>query len=217
MSPLSRAAVALALLALAACSQQGPAEKAVDAAESALAAVHEDAVKYVPDEYKAVKADLDRARELIKAGKYSEALDAIAKVPERASTLATHAAESKAKLAEKLQGDWKGLTDTVPGMVSSVEAKMAELAAAKKLPAGMDKAVLDDAAQGLARAKEAWATANEKFAAGDYEQAVANALGTQTLARKLMVVLGMAPAEDASVEAPAPGAAPAAAPAQAPN
>ena len=76
MSPLSRAVAALALLALAACSQQGPAEKAVDAAESALAAVHEDAVKYVPDEYKAVKADLDRARESIKAGKCAQALAA---------------------------------------------------------------------------------------------------------------------------------------------
>ncbi len=212
MSPLSRAVAALALLALAACSQQGPAEKAVDAAESALAAVHEDAVKYVPDEYKAVKADLDRARESIKAGKYAEALDAIAKVPERASTLATHAAEAKATLAEKLKGDWKGLTDTVPGMVSSVEAKLAELSATKKLPEGMDKALLDDAALTLTRAKEAWATANEKFAAGDFEQAVANALGTRTLTQKLMVVLGMAPAEEAPAEAPASPAAPAQAP-----
>ena len=36
---------------LAACSQQKPAEQAVDAAASALSAVNDEAVKYLPGEY----------------------------------------------------------------------------------------------------------------------------------------------------------------------
>ena len=56
------AAALAAVLALAACSQKDPAREAIDAAEGALNAVYEDAGKYLPERYAAVKADLDAAR-----------------------------------------------------------------------------------------------------------------------------------------------------------
>lgn len=199
------AAAVLALTALSACSQQGPAEKAVAAAESALAAVNGEALKYVPDEYKAVKAELDKAREAIKAGNYAEAIAAVQNVPAQAATLAAHAADAKAKLAEKLKGDWEGLASSVPGMVQAVETKLTELASKAKLPKGMDKAMVDEATTELTRAKAAWDTASQQFAAGDFEQAVANAMATQTITKKLMVGLGLAPAEPPAADAaPAP-------------
>lgn len=202
------AAAVLALATVAACSQQAPAEKAVAAAESALAAVNDEAVKYVPDEYKTVKAELDKAREALTAGNYAEAIAAVQNVPAQAATLAAHAADAKAKLAEKLKGDWEGLASSVPGMVQAVEAKLTELASKTKLPKGMDKAMIDEATTELTRAKAAWDTASQKFAAGDFEQAVANAMATQTITQKLMVALGLAPAEPPlAADAPAPAAA----------
>lgn len=192
-----------AIATLGACSQQKPAEQAVAAAESALAAVSEDAIKYVPGEYKRVKAELDSARKAIKDGKYADALAAVQKVPAEASALAAHAAEAKARFDEKLKGDWQNLTSSVPGMVSSVEAKLTELGSLRKLPEGIDKPWIDDATAQLTSAKQAWTTAQERLAAGDIEQAIAHALVTQTLAKKLMVALGLAPPEPAPAESPA--------------
>lgn len=61
------AAVVLGALLAAACSQKDPAQKALDAAEGALAAVHEDAMKYVPEQYDAVKSQLNDARAAFQA------------------------------------------------------------------------------------------------------------------------------------------------------
>ena len=65
--------VALAMLALlaAGCSQKDPAAEAIDAAESALQAVYEDAQKYVPDRYAEVKAELEAARKAFDEERYA--------------------------------------------------------------------------------------------------------------------------------------------------
>ncbi len=94
------AAIVLGALFFAACSQKDPAAKALDAAESALAAVHEDAMKYVPEQYDAVKSQLNTAREAFQAEKYGDALTSVKDIPAKAKELAD-AAASRKKIGER--------------------------------------------------------------------------------------------------------------------
>jgi len=190
-------------LFFAACSQKDPAAKALDAAESALAAVHEDAMKYVPEQYDAVKSQLNTAREAFQAEKYGDALTSVKDIPAKAKELADAAASKKKEVMAQLNGDWTSLSAGVPGMVKSIEDKLAELGKMKKLPAGLDKEAVDAASTALTEAKSNWDVASQAFTAGNLEEAVSKARSVESAAKDLMTKLGLSAAAPAA--APAAG------------
>ena len=176
----SLAAVLLAVALATGCSQQKPAEQAVDAAEQALAEVHELALKYAPKEYGAVKAELDAARKSLTEGKYAEAL-----------------AAARDALAKKLGGEWDRLSGTMAARLQGLEARIAELDQAKRLPEGVERKAVDDAKPALEIAKKAWTDAEAAHGAGDIEGAVGRARGCELLVTRVMESLGVAqPAAD---------------------
>ncbi|MEO8362051.1 MAG: hypothetical protein ABI672_18620, partial [Vicinamibacteria bacterium] len=86
-----------------------------------------------------------------------------------------------------------------PTMVADVQKKVMELASAKKLPAGVDKAGLDAAKTSLEAATAAWAEAGDAFKAGDMMAAVTKAQQVKTMVDDLMTKLGLTPAAAAPV------------------
>ncbi len=188
------AAIVLGALLVAACSQKDPAQKALDAAESALAAVHEDAMKYVPEQYDAVKSELNTARQAFQAEKYGDALKAVKDLPAKAKELGEAAAAKKKEVLAQLNADWSSLSTGVPGMVKSIEDKLAELGKMRKLPAGLDRETVDAASNTLTEAKSAWDVASQAFTAGNVEEAVAKARSVETTAKELMSKLGLSEA-----------------------
>lgn len=197
------AAIVLGALFFAACSQKDPAAKALDAAESALAAVHEDAMKYVPEQYDAVKSQLNTAREAFQAEKYGDALTSVKDIPAKARELADAAASRKKEVMAQLNGDWTSLSAGVPGMVKGIEDKLAELGKMKKLPAGLDKEAVDAASTALTEAKASWDVASQAVTAGNLEEAVSKARSVESAAKDLMTKLGLSAAAPAA--APAAG------------
>lgn len=193
----SLAAALLAATLIAGCSQQDPAAKAIDAAEGALAAVHEDALKYIPEQYNEVKAQLDAARKAFESEEYGAALNAVKDVPARASALAEAAAAKKTEVLAQLSGDWMTLTASLPATVTAIEGKLAELGKLRKLPEGLDADGLADANGALTTAKATWEQATQAFTAGNVEEAVAKGREVQAAATALMGKLGMAPAAEA--------------------
>lgn len=191
------AAVVLTAVLAAACSQKDPAQKAIDAAEGALAAVHEDAMKYVPEKYDEVKKQLETARSAFAEEKYGDALNAVKDIPARAKEVAEAAAAKKKEVVAQLNTDWTSLSGGVPALVAGVESKLAELGKMRKLPAGLDKAVVDEASGALTSAKANWDAASQAFTAGNLEEAVAKAREVEAAAKALMAKLGMTPAEPA--------------------
>jgi len=188
------AAIVLGALLVAACSQKDPAQKALDAAESALAAVHEDAMKYVPEQYDAVKSELNTARQAFQAEKYGDALKAVKDLPAKAKELGEAAAAKKKEVLAQLNADWSSLSTGVPGMVKSVEDKLAQLGKMRKLPAGLDRETVDAASNTLTEAKSDWDVASQAFTAGNVEEAVAKARSVETTAKELMSKLGLSEA-----------------------
>ncbi len=193
MRALAASALAAAL-ALAGCSQEEPATRAVAAAEDALAAVADEAQKYIPQRYAEVKAELDAARAALGAEKYAEALDGVGDIPAKARALGEEAAAARAALAEEVKADWDRLTGALPGALDGIGARLEELGRLRRLPAGLDADAVERAKRDFEIAKNGWSQAVAAFEAGNVEGAAARGLEIERLAREIGQAIGLAAA-----------------------
>lgn len=199
-------ACALLVAGLGACAtDKAPADAAIKAAETAIQTVADDAGKYVPGDLKAAQDALAAAKDKFAKGEYKEALAAATELGKKVKDLGAAAAAKK----DELTKSWNDLATSIPQAVASIKEKVEELAKAKKLPKGMDKAKLAQAQEGLAGITKAWDEASAAFTAGNLGEALGRASGVKVKAAEIMVLLGIAPPAPA-----APAEAPAAAPAR---
>lgn len=190
--------VAAVAILTTACSQKGPAEEALKAAEAAVTAAKANVEKYVPDQWKALNDTLKDAKDKFGKGDYAAALAAAQAIPGKA-TEAVNAAKVKKDDYTKM---WAEIQAAVPAAVKSAEDKIAELAAMKKLPKGMDAAKLDAAKAGAADLKKMWDEA-VALGANDPMAAIEKAKAVKEKAAELVASLAAAPAAPAA-KAPAP-------------
>jgi hypothetical protein len=185
------ALAALLAAAVAGCSQKDPAQEAITAAENALAAVYEDAQKYVPERYAEVKGRLEQARAAFNEERYADAITAVKDVPLQAEELAKEAVEAKQKAIAALNADWVRLSGSLPGLMDGIGARLGELGKMRRLPKGMDRQLLDEANAAFGSAQSAWDEAGAAFNAGDLEGAVGKARDVEGMAQDLVTRLGM--------------------------
>jgi len=189
---VTRIAALASLLAVAtACSQKDPAQEAIAAAENALAAVYEDAQKYVPERYAEVKAELEAARAAFNEERYADAIAAVKEVPAHAEELASEAVAAKQQRLSELNADWARLSGSLPGLMTSIGSRLGELGKMRRPPAGMDKQLLEEANAAYGSAQSAWEEAGGAFTAGDLEGAVGKARDAEAMAQDLVTRLGM--------------------------
>lgn len=192
MKTLTRiVALAAFTLATVACSQKEPAQDAIAAAEGALAAVYEDAQKYLPERYAEVKAELDAGRKALGEERYAEAIAAVKDVPAHAEALSKEVVAAKQQKLTELNAEWTRLSGSLPGLLTNIGARLSELGGMRQLPAGMDKQVLDEANAAYASARSAWDEAGTAFSAGDLETAVTRGHDTEGTAQDLVARLGI--------------------------
>jgi hypothetical protein len=179
------AAVVLALLAACADSARGPARAAIQATESILAAVRAEAEKYAPEQLKAVDEALASAKASFSKGEFKAALDGARELPGKAMALGNAAAVKKAELVKAFQD----AAARVPGQLDAVKGRLEELAAARKLPAGLDAATLRAARERLAEASKAWEEAAAEMKAGALARAAEAARAAQQKADQVAALL----------------------------
>jgi hypothetical protein len=196
MSDLSKGAAALALASLAvfAACNKGPAEEALKAADQALAAAQPDIQKYVPEELAPLTAAMQAARSQLAQGHYTEALRVAQGMPVKIQASLTAAAAKK----EELVAAWNEVSAGLPSLVQSITAKLAELAAAQRLPKGQDEATLAAAQTDLGSVTRAWTEAAAAFQGGDVPRAVRTAQDVQAKALALATMLGLTAAPPAA-------------------
>ena len=181
--------ITLASFVAVACGK-GPAQAALTAADAAVSAVRADGEKYVPNEFKALADTAATAKSKFDSGDYKGALEAAQGIPAQADAVTKAAAAKKMELMEA----WKTMEGSLPAMVAGIQKKVMELATARKLPAGLDKAGLASAKTALEGATAAWTEAGAAFGTGDVRTAVAKASEVKATANGLMTTLGMSPA-----------------------
>ena len=182
-------ALAIAVLALAACesAEKAPASAALSAAQTAIDAVKTEAMKYVPDQVKAVQDALAAANANFEKKDYKAALAGAQDVAAKAKELGAAAATKKAELTKS----WEEISNGVPKMAEAIKSRVDILSQSKKLPAGLDKAKVDDAKAGLASMNQSWTQASDAYKSGDVSGAVVKAKAAKDKAVEIMTALNM--------------------------
>lgn len=193
-------AVALCCVALVACSQKGPAEAALKAAEASMNEIRAaEGATYAPEQTEGVMASFTAAQEAFNKGDYKTSLEVAQGIPAKAKDVSAAIAAKKDELGKA----WAGLSG-VPAMVDQIKAKVEALSAMKKLPKGMDASKLEAAKASLADITKTMGEASEAFKSGNLMDAVAKGNAVKAKVADEMATLGLT--------AGAPAAAPAAAP-----
>jgi hypothetical protein len=162
--------VALVLLAgfAVACTSQAPAQAALQAAEQAVTGVRGDAKAFVPDQFKALEADLADARTKFEAGDYEAALVVAQGLPAKAQDVAAAVSARRTELSQT----WTEMQASLPGMVEQAQKRVAELTKMRRLPPGLDKATVDAAQTDLEAVTAQWKDATAAMDGGDLIKAV---------------------------------------------
>ncbi|MGZ5427626.1 MAG: hypothetical protein ACXWFS_01325 [Thermoanaerobaculia bacterium] len=191
-------AVALCCVALVACSQKGPAEAALKAAETSMNEVKAaEGARYAPEQTKGLMASFTAAQDAFNKGDYKAALEVAQGIPAKAKDVVAAIAAKK----DELTKSWNALSASVPGMVEQVKAKVDALSAMKKLPKDMDAAKLEAAKASLSDITKSWGEASSAFKSGNLIDANAKGNAVKAKVSNEMATLTAAPA-------PAPKAAP---------
>ena len=188
---LKAAVVAVPFLFLVACTDANkvPAEAALKAAEEAVATLGAEAQKLAPEGVAAVQKTLASAKELVARQDYRGALDAASGIPAKVKEVLAQAAARKDEIAKA----FKDAAAKVPDMVAALKSRLGVLAQSKKLPKGIDKAVLAKANEGVAAIESGYARATEDFKGGKYAEAIAAAKDLQAKGAEIMKAIGLTP------------------------
>jgi predicted small lipoprotein YifL len=186
---------AMMALTIAGCANQKvPAEQAIAGAETALAAVRDQAQKYVPDQLQAVDAQIASAKDAFSKGDYKGVLAAAPAITTAISSL-KDAASAKAADAEaalsKAKDAWSSVSTDVPKMVDAIQSRVDMLSKSHHLPANVSKDSLAAAKSGLDSLKSMWSDASSAASSGDYTGAMAKAQAVKDKATDIMKSLGM--------------------------
>ena len=178
------AAILATMMFFTACenAQKTGADAAIKAAQTAYAAVADQANQYVPDQAKDVQTAIQSAKDAFDKGDYASAFEASEALPGKVKDLAAAAAAKKDELTAK----WKEMSESMPGLVTAVQTKVNALTKSRRLPAG--------AADSLASAKQSWTDASTAFQSGQLADAMTKASAAKAKLVELQTMLGMKPA-----------------------
>jgi len=184
-------AVLACLVALACSPLKDSAEAAIADATAALQKIGPEAEKFAPTEYAAANAELAAMKAAFEKKDYESVLNTVHKLGPDLRVLAETVQDKKRQVRLALNDQWAGMSKEVPKSISSVEAKVAELNKAHRLPNGVTKDAVASAGPGVDAAKQSWSDAQSAKSAGNVEDAVAKGKATQDKLSELMTSLGM--------------------------
>jgi hypothetical protein len=186
-----RLLAALAFVSLSvACTDaaKAPAEAAMKAAETAVSGLGADVAKYAPAQVKAAQDAFAAAKEKIAKEDYKGALAMATEIPAQAKAALAAAAAKKDELVKA----FTEASSSLPAMITAIKGRLDILAQAKKLPAGIDKAGLEKAKEGLAAVEKAAGSLGDQVKSGAIAEATAQAGVLKAKGQELMKAIGMA-------------------------
>jgi len=185
------AAVLAGIMILACSPMKEPAEAALADANAALQKVAPDALKYAPAEYATVSEQVATMKAAFDKQDYQTVLNMVSRLAPNLKLLAGTIANKKSEAVIALKEQWASMSRDVPKSISAIEAKVAELTKAHKLPKGVTKDALAGAGAALDAAKQAWTESQSARTSGNMDDAIAKGKAAQTKLSELMTSLGM--------------------------
>jgi hypothetical protein len=182
-------AVVAATLIAGGCSQQKTnATKVLDAVETSLADIKDDAARYAPEGLKSVQAQLDRLQASLKNKDYDDVIAGTPALNKAVDSLraAVESGREHARAAvATARNEWESLSVEVPKLVESIQTRVDELSKKKHLPMGVSKDEFEGAKTSLASMKSMWAEASDEFKSGKQVQAAEKAKTVKGMGEEL--------------------------------
>lgn len=180
--------LAAGFLALAACSsQQEPAQQAATSVENALAAVREDAARYVPDQLQSVEAAVAHLKDQLGKSDYRSVIAGAPGVTAAIGKLKEEAASSRADY----EAEWGIIEPDVSKMVDAIQSRVDVLSKSRRLPKEVTKEAFEAARTDLEQLKSTIDSARSTMTDGNALDAVTIVKGAQAKGRELLAQLGM--------------------------
>ena len=179
--------VMLGAMAIYGCGGgKAAAEAAIASSEAAFNAVKEQATNIAPDQAKNVEDAIAAAKASVEKGDYATALTTAKEIPAQVKTMADGLPAKQAELQAKLDS-----MKDLPTQLTALKARVDQLDAMRKLPAGMDKNALQTAKDGVERASSMWAECRDAMQSGKLAEAVAQLEPLKQLLVQTMTAVGM--------------------------
>lgn len=166
-------------------AQKEATEAAINAAQTAINTVKDEAAKYVPDQLQAAQNALQSARDALAKGDYQAALNAARDAANKAKELATSSAARK----DEWTKSWAELNQSLPKSMDAVKKKLDAYARGAHMPEGLDKDKLAEAKTEYDHLKQDWEDA-KAAAQQDLGDALKKASGVKDELEKLKEELG---------------------------
>jgi predicted nucleic acid-binding Zn-ribbon protein len=192
-SNLFLALAATTLIATGCAQQKAPATKALDAIESSLAEVRDDAAKYAPEGLKGVESQVARLKESLDKKEYENVLAGTPSLDKAVASLKDAVAAGKKHAAAELAAaktEWANLNTEVPKMVENIQTRVDELSK-KKVRFRVSKEELESAKSGLEWMKTEWAEATAASNSGKQVAAAEKARAVKAKGEEVQKTLGM--------------------------
>jgi hypothetical protein len=172
-----------------ACGDGGraAAEAAVKATEATLTTVRTDAVRYVPDQVKAVEGSMAAVRDAFAKGSYTQVLSDTKALSTKIAAVGAATAAKKAELTTT----WHAMADGLPEVIQTIQGSVDALSQSRRLPKGLTREALDSAKEGLEVVNRTWTEAADAFKAGNLADAMAKATTVRTRAAEIMTALNI--------------------------
>lgn len=195
-------AIISSMMLVACADPKARSEEAIKTATDALAPVKADAIKYIPEQVKALEDKLAAAKTAIAKGDFPTASLNATEVFNKVKELPAAAAAKKDELTKK----WAEVSAALPKSLEEMTAKVAEVAKIKpkKLPAGLDTEKVEKAKVDAEAVSKLWAEADAAAKEGKLADAVAKSIQVKEKAAAVMAVF--APPAPAAALAPVPAA-----------
>ncbi len=174
-------------------SQQDAATRVIAEAEQTLQALKGDAQRVVPEQYAAAEQALAQLRTQLEQRDFVSVLAGLPAITSQLGALQDAATARRAEIEAAIaraRADWGPLSIEVPTSLDALQRRIDELAAAGKLPPGLDRDALTRARETLSQARSAWADALESFAQGRLPEAVEGARSSREALDQLRAELG---------------------------
>jgi hypothetical protein len=194
---LPAACIALTLVAGCAGPEQHAAQALVDA-RAVLAPIREDAARYFPAELAALDAQLASLDASLRRGDDAAVFTAVPALTDRLAGLRRQALAARAKAnvdLEMARVEWSALAAELSERLMALDARVAELAAQRRLPPGLERAKFEAAKQALVAMKQSFKESATSETAGAAVDALASARELAAQAKELAVALGAAGAK----------------------
>lgn len=172
------AIIAATLLATGCSQQKQNATKVLEAVETKLATVKNDAERYAPDGLKGVETQLERLNASLEAKEYNDVIAGAPQLSKAVDSLeqAVKAGKAHARAAlASAKSEWESLSVEVPKMVEDIQARVDELSDKKRLPFGLNKDEFAEAKSDFEIMKNQWTEASSEYKSGKQVQAVEKA------------------------------------------